>query len=144
MRPSRRIRKLQKRMLRFTEGVPVLSISAGAQGLHRTEVCDMEEVGSWFWHLLSYSVHCFSCEAAQSCKQTWDPVARCGAHNRCALCLEESSLCISSDECKKTSLGDGEGSIAKGVVCSLGDQSNLGQFVISEVQAGFCDCVHLM
>lgn len=51
---------------------------------------------------------------------------------------------ISSDECKKTSLGDGEGSIAKGAVRSLGDQSNLGQFVISEVQAGFCDCVHLM
>lgn len=56
-----------------------------------------------------HTVHAaVSCGAVQSCNQTWDPVAQCGAHKH-ILCLEESSLSILSDECKKKKLCWGMG-----------------------------------
>lgn len=67
-----------------------------------------------------HTVHAaVSCGAVQSCNQTWDPVAQCGAHKH-ILYLEESSLSVLCDECKKKNfVGEWEGNITKGVVCFL-------------------------
>lgn len=136
-RPWRRSGWLQKRMPHFTKSIPTLSVSVGVGA----------SAGLWFVVLKEFGPGSGTCCHAvnsgtglllfmglsEAAVKPRIPVALCRAHTDVS-CLEARAVCVLSNECIKTSLGRGKGSLTRGVAWfGWSFWNSSGQFVIYQV-----------